>query len=74
MHQFYAFILGYYWLPCILCGRYRGGHEPSGTLFRYEDTPGTGHNVCINCTDKAEELSKGVWEKWYKDNPPTVHM
>ena len=27
VHRFYAWTLGYFWIPCPLCGRYFGGHE-----------------------------------------------
>lgn len=26
-HRLYAKIVGYFWLPCPICGRYFGGHE-----------------------------------------------
>jgi hypothetical protein len=27
LSQFYAFLRGYFWLPCPICGRMFGGHE-----------------------------------------------
>ncbi len=29
-HQFYAWLFGYFWLPCPICRRYFGGHEKGG--------------------------------------------
>lgn len=26
-HRMWAFLFGYFWLPCHLCGTYSGGHE-----------------------------------------------
>lgn len=32
-HRAYAFLAGYFWLPCPMCGRKFGGHErPTGHL------------------------------------------
>lgn len=30
LHRLYAFVNGYFWLPCPSCGRYFGGHERGG--------------------------------------------
>lgn len=27
LHKWYAKITGYFWLPCVLCGKEFGGHE-----------------------------------------------
>lgn len=27
LHQLYAWLFGYFWLPCPRCGRMFGGHE-----------------------------------------------
>lgn len=29
IHRLYAYCLGYFWLPCPVCGEYTGGHECS---------------------------------------------
>jgi hypothetical protein len=53
-HRLYAFLLGYFWVPCPLCGRYFGGHEwrdinglpssiPAGD-------PGISKGICPKCT------------------------
>jgi hypothetical protein len=52
LHRFYAWLLGYFWIPCPLCGRYFGGHE-----WHYPDVlsvipkPGGGGTaICPSCT------------------------
>ena len=54
-HQFYAWVFGYFWLPCPRCGRPFGGHEPSGG--RVATSPGMGKMTCRNCIGEwsAEE-------------------
>lgn len=49
-HKFYAWLNGYYWLPCPICQRMTGGHEAS--CWR---DPCTVDNrmVCINCCKGA---------------------
>lgn len=32
-HRFRAFVGGYFWLPCPVCGREFGGHEKGGGEF-----------------------------------------
>lgn len=27
LHKFYAWFMGYFWLPCPVCGKEFGGHE-----------------------------------------------
>jgi hypothetical protein len=49
LHRFYAFALGYFWLPCPLCGRHTGGHQ-------WKDRGGKssvladGRGICPRCT------------------------
>lgn len=33
LHRVYAFLFGYFWVPCPICGRMFGGHENGGTLW-----------------------------------------
>ena len=51
----YAFIFGYFWVPCPLCNKKFGGHEWIGSL---QTSPGGGVGVCCNCSEKAELLNK----------------
>lgn len=32
LHRWIAAGHGFYWLPCVLCGREYGGHEPGGSV------------------------------------------
>jgi hypothetical protein len=45
LHQIYAFVAGYFWIPCAVCGRMFGGHECGAFLY---DTPytGSGKRIC----------------------------
>lgn len=49
LHKLYAFIFGYFWLPCPKCGRYFGGHEKHGGIIWNE--PGKGVIMCDRHTD-----------------------
>jgi hypothetical protein len=67
MHWLYAWLGGYFWLPCPLCGRYSGGHEwrdinglPSSIPG---DRPGTSHGICPACTRAGRGYE--VVRVWY---------
>ena len=62
---FYAHTHGYFWLPCPMCGVYRGGHERGGTLM-YSD--GWGQGVCLACAPEAERKNQLL----YETNPPQI--
>ena len=47
IHRLYAWVFGYFWLPCPRCGRLFGGHEPSGG--RVATSPWMGDRTCRNC-------------------------
>ena len=47
---FRAFIGGYFWLPCPICGEPFGGNEPHG---RWYQGLGSGVSTCINCAPEA---------------------
>lgn len=61
-----AWLGGYFWSPCELCGEYSGGHE-----WDTEDTllyaPDRGRGVCANCGDEARRRNAanfgnlGIW-------------
>ena len=46
---------GLFWLPCTLCGKYRGGHEKGGYL---STSYGQGVGVCNDCVKKANRRNK----------------
>jgi len=45
VHQIWANMHGYFWLPCILCGTEFGGHEITDTIPN--PTKGEGYGICI---------------------------
>ena len=51
LQYFWAWLRGYVWLPCPLCGGMFGGHEAAGSLLtgKYR-----GRAVCANCSDEAD--------------------
>lgn len=52
-----ANLLGYFWLPCPICGENFGGHEwTSGSVLRKSPTKTVG--VCDNCTKRAKNPDK----------------
>lgn len=63
VHQAYAFTVGYFWLPCPLCGRATGGHEWRQAGGKKDSIPtgkpGISHGICPVCTyeGKADEAS-----------------
>lgn len=56
IHQLYAWVNGYYWLPCPRCGRWTGGHEggcsrdPCAVMVDAT----SGQIVCQDCCQGAE--------------------
>jgi hypothetical protein len=55
LHRAYATANGYYWLPCILCGRPYGGHEGGTTIPDPTRGPGQGIVICSRCTIKRPQ-------------------
>lgn len=58
LHKVYAFVAGYCWIPCPLCGQGFGGHEwqdiggkPS---VLYTNKTGTGRGICPDCTREGK--------------------
>lgn len=54
LHRRYAVALGYFWIPCPLCGQEFGGHEWRPRRGHVSDipdgTPGGGRGICPDCT------------------------
>ena len=66
MNRLYAFLFGYFWLPCDICGDGFGGHEwlPGHSLMvNWSEARG----ICykLECKIEAERRNKGFME----DNP-----
>ena len=56
VHRWYAETMGYFWLPCPVCGRMFGGHEWGGTI-RISDTKGRA--VCSpECEAKGKAMTR----------------
>jgi hypothetical protein len=63
IHAIYALKNGYYWLPCVLCGRNHGGHEIGGSvpdpIMQHDQGGGEwGTTICPWCT--AERNGKSI--------------
>lgn len=63
-HRIYAFVFGYFWLPCPICGNYFGGHECGGTLMQNFHS---GKAVCRNCTKEADRHNDGIFRNNHMD-------
>ncbi|MFE9855588.1 hypothetical protein [Streptomyces sp. NPDC005780] len=52
IHRDYAGKHGFFWLPCLLCTCYYGGHQFGGSIPDPEYGPGSGRSVgiCPRCT------------------------
>jgi len=54
LNKIKAYLGGYFWLPCPLCGQYFGGHEWKDIDGKCSsipsDRPGISEGVCPDCT------------------------
>ena len=61
MHRFYAKFMGYFWLPCPICGEYFAGYEPdAGSWYQ---GGGSGQTVCVNCSGEAQRRTAAAIEE-----------
>ena len=72
-HRVWAFVRGYWWLPCPICGRKTGAHEAPGTAWFYGPLEWTttefgatgtqtGVMVCRDCVPTAlARNASGIW-------------
>ena len=60
LHRWYAFLFGYFWIPCPSCGRMFGGHEAYGGTFITHETARSrsGRILCANCPDDRYALDE----------------
>ena len=65
-HRVWASLNGYYWIPCLLCGKFVGGHEHSferSGVLMISETHGKG--TCSDCKELAETINKKQFgRKW----------
>jgi hypothetical protein len=71
MNRLYAFLNGYFWLPCE-CGRYFGGHEWFHDNDVY-DGGGSGHGVCPECGKDQARLKARSANAMKRDGPIVIH-
>jgi hypothetical protein len=50
IHKLYAKAMGFFWLPCDLCGREFGGHEITDSIPDPTKGPGWSSCICPFCT------------------------
>ncbi len=52
-NRFYAFINGYFWLPCPLCGAFFGGHEwTNHDGIPKPGEPSIKRGICDDCAEE----------------------
>jgi len=74
LHQFYAWLMGYFWIPCPICREYFGGHELTNWKRLRTYQLQTGHVICDACAaqpdmiiyDEAGEVTQEQWLKLSK--------
>ena len=78
LNKIYAFIHGYFWLPCPICGQYFGGHEwqtdreASAVMLENDAIGGIG--ICPDCTKKniakryVARVDGSVYKKVEREN------
>lgn len=55
-HRWYARSHGYYWMPCVLCGRPYGGHEAGGSIPDPTRESTYGRSICSQCTRAGKSV------------------
>ena len=56
LNKLYAWIRGYFWQPCPICGRMFGGHEIAD--FSLLESKYLGGLVCKKCNDEARKRNR----------------
>jgi hypothetical protein len=72
LNQIYAFVLGYFWLPCPVCGNYFGGHECGGGGIPL--SMGHGKMVCYRkeCNEEGDRQWQKMGEETQFDYYPGI--
>ena len=64
LNKLYANLLGYFWLPCPVCGKYFGGHEHVETVPLI-NSDGRAFGVCSHdCGKKAQKINDKNGNRW----------
>lgn len=64
LNKVYAILLGYFWLPCPVCGKEFGGHEHVWTVPLI-DEDGHAMGVCSHeCGIKAQSINEAKGRYW----------
>ncbi len=64
--QYKAYLGGYFWLPCPICGEMFGGQEEHGRLCLKNES---GWRTCINCAKEARKRSE---ESYNEEDARTI--
>lgn len=62
LNQIYAFLKGYWWLPCSLCGDYYGAHERAKAPLM--ESPCSGISVCKDCATEANVHTRLMYKRF----------
>jgi hypothetical protein len=63
LHRAYAWLWGYFWLPCPACGRMFGGHETGGHMnLPVSGSIGLGWATCRKCPGNYSAEDYGLTE------------
>lgn len=63
-HRLYAKALGYFWLPCPICGKYFGGHESFFGVPLIDDD-GHAYVTCsVGCSRESKRLNVSRGREW----------
>jgi len=69
-NKIYAKTMGYFWIPCPLCGRMFGGHEwLNGNILKVSLNRGV--TVCLDCGKKAKAYNKANFGLTITEIKPT---
>ena len=55
LNKWYANLMGFYWLPCPVCGQMYGGHEAAGNVLE-NGTP-ISDMVCKDCNKRVLKIN-----------------
>lgn len=62
INKWYANMLGYFWIPCPICGNNFGGHEwKLKNTLEYKDSSGKG--VCSDCGEEARKRNRKIYKE-----------